>query len=62
MVHRKIYNECIKNLNAMYISIQAKKNGEYPFGYVIDYLKDVYGLSKIEGWETAKEICKYFRF
>lgn len=62
MVIRKIYNECIKNLSSTNISINAKKNGEYPFGYVIDYIKDMYGISKKEGWDTAKEICKYFRF
>lgn len=60
MVHQEIYNHCIKNLSKERISYNANKNGELPFGYVIDYIKDVFNMSKIEGWDTAKEVCKYF--
>ena len=38
----------------------AKRNEEKPFGYVIDYLKDVYNLPKMIGWDIAEKILKYF--
>lgn len=60
MVHQEIYNHCIKELSGYNISFCARKNEETPFGYVIDYIKDMFNMSKTEGWDTAKEVCKYF--
>lgn len=62
MVYKEIYDECIAKLNKNNILIQSKKNGENPFGYVIDYIKDVYRLPKTNSWETAKKICEHFGF
>lgn len=39
---------------------RAKRNGEKPFGYVIDYLKDVYFLPKLIGYDIADKILEYF--
>ena len=55
------FEAAIKNLSRYYILIKAKKNQEKPFGFVIDYLKDRYGLPKMEGWDTAEQILKYFK-
>ena len=60
MVIDKIYSECIKELSPINILYCARKNEERPFGYVIDYIKDMYNISKTEAWDTAKAICEYF--
>ena len=39
---------------------RAKRNEEKPFGYVIDYLKDVYHLPKMIGYDIADKILEYF--
>ena len=38
----------------------AKSNDEKPFGYIIDYLKDVYHLPKMIGYDIADKILEYF--
>lgn len=60
MIINEIYSECIKELNANNILFCSRKNEEKPFGYVIDYIKDMYNISKTESWDTAKAICQYF--
>ena len=60
MVYKEIYEKCIGKLTKYHILCQSKRNNEKPFGYVIDYIKDVYEISKTEGWDTAKKICEYF--
>ena len=62
MINNKIYKEMTTKLHAWIIRSCADKNGETPFGYIIDYIKDEYNLSKIEGWDTAKAVCEYFGF
>ena len=62
MVNQEIYNYCIKNLNANNIKFCSERDGEYPFGYVIVYIKDMFNISKTEGWDTAKKVCEYFGF
>lgn len=61
MVNLEIYKELKKDLTAEKILTNSERNGELPFGYVIDYIKDVYNLPKTEGWDTAKAICRYFK-
>ena len=39
---------------------RARRNEEKPFGYVIDYLKDVYFLPKMIGWDIAEKILEHF--
>jgi hypothetical protein len=39
---------------------RAKRNEEKPFGYVIDYLKDVYNLPKMICCDIAVKILEYF--
>lgn len=60
MVDEIIYDEVCCVLTRERILRNAKRNGELPFGFVIDYIKDIYGICKSEGWETAKAVCKYF--
>lgn len=60
MINQKIYNECTRALSRDVIQQCAERNGEKPFGYVLDYLKDMYFLPKPDGWDTAKAICDYF--
>lgn len=39
---------------------RATRNEEKPFGYVIDYLKDVYSLPKMIGCDIAEKILEHF--
>ena len=61
MIIQEIFEELTQKLSAESILKNARRNQENPFGYVIDYIKDMYNLSKTEGWDTAKEICRYFK-
>lgn len=60
MVDEIIYDELCCTLRRERIIDNSQKNGETPFGYVIDYIKDMYNVSKMEGWDTAKKVCEYF--
>ena len=60
MVDEIIYDELCCTLRRERIIEKSQKNGETPFGYVIDYIKDMYNVSKTEGWDTAKKVCEYF--
>lgn len=60
MVDEIIYDELCCTLTREQIIDNSQTNGETPFGYVLDYIKDMYNVSKMEGWDTAIEICNYF--
>lgn len=60
MVDEIIYDELCCILTRERIIDKSQKNEEKPFGFVIDYIKDMYGVSKSEGWDTAKKVCEYF--
>lgn len=60
MIDEIIYDKVCCVLTRENILFNAKRNNENPFGYVIDYIKDMYGICKSEAWDTAKAICKHF--
>ena len=62
MVHKEIYEELTHKLCGKNILFNAQRDEETPFGYVLGYIRDMYGLPKTEGWDTAEEVCKYFGF
>jgi hypothetical protein len=55
-----VYNEVTNALTKEIIVANARRNNEMPFGYVIDYLKDMYMIPKTQGWGIAKKICEHF--
>lgn len=55
-----IYNEVTNALTRENIVECARRNNEMPFGYVIDYLKDMYMIPKTKGYEIARKICEHF--
>lgn len=55
-----VYNEVVQTLSKQTIVDNARRNNENPFGYVIDYLKDMYMIPKMQGWDIAKRICVHF--
>ena len=55
-----IFFNAIRNMDKEDILRSAKRNNEKPFGYVIDYLKDVYFLPKLIGCDIADNILEYF--
>ena len=62
MVHKNIVYEFTSAFSKEKVQELADRNGEYPFGFIIDYIKDMYQLSKPEGWDTAMAICEYYAF
>ena len=62
MVHENIVKEVTSRFTKAQILENARRNEEYPFGFVIDYIKDMYSLPKTQGWDTAMAICKHYGF
>lgn len=64
LLERKCSNAILFNaitcLSKEDILRRAARNEEKPFGYVIDYLKDVYSLPKMIGWDIAEKILEHF--
>jgi len=60
VVNSVIYREMVTAMSEESIRAAAVREGDKPFGYVLEYIRDNYGLSKIEGWDTAEAICKHF--
>lgn len=60
-IRKDILNSFKRKFTAEQIRTCARNNDEKPFGYVIDYIKDMYGLSKIEAWDTAQAVCRFFK-
>ncbi len=58
MIDEIIYDELCCTLTRE--QIIDNSNGKTPFSYVIDFIKDMYNVSEMEGWDTAIEICNYF--
>ena len=54
------FYDAISRLNKRYIIDKALQKDEKPFGFVLDYLKDVYSLPKSKGWDVAKQILDYY--
>lgn len=54
-----VFRELLSSLDAESVRRNARRNGETPFGYVIDYIKDMYGYSKTEAWQTAEAVCRH---
>ena len=62
VVIKKVYRDLVRSLNPQSVLKAASRNGETPFGYVIDHIKDMYGYTKAEAWLTAEAVCKHFNF
>lgn len=55
-----LFQVLIGRLNRYDILEGARQNQERPFGFVIDYIKDMYGVSKVDGWDTAMQLLAYY--
>lgn len=56
----KIYTECITALDRETIIKCAERDEEYPLGFLLSYLKDMYFLPKYYGYGVAERILKHF--
>ena len=56
----KIYTECITALDRETIIKSAERDEEYPLGFLLSYLKDMYFLPKYYGYGVAERILKHF--
>lgn len=59
-MEEEVLEFCKEHLNKEHIIAEAKKNGERPFGYVIDFIKDEFNISKTQAWYTAEKVIIYF--
>ena len=62
-IYAQAYADLTKKLSRETILRESAKNGELPLGYIIDCLKDDYGMVKTcqETWDVARKICNYFQ-
>lgn len=56
----KIYTECITALDRETIIKCAERDEEFPLGFLLSYLKDMYFLPKYYGYGVAERILKHF--
>ncbi len=56
----KIYTECITALDRETIIKCAERDEEFPLGFLLSYLKDMYFLPKYYGYGIAERILKHF--
>ena len=56
----KIYTECITAFDRESIIKCAERDEEYPLGFLLSYLKDMYFLPKYYGYGVAERILKHF--
>lgn len=55
-----IFYDAVCALSKPIIISMATKNNETYFGYVMDYLKDNYNITKIKGYNVSVRILNYF--
>lgn len=60
MIYVKAYSELTRKLCAELILRRAVPVGDTPLGYVLELIRDEYGLAKTEGWETAEAVVRHF--
>lgn len=47
-------------LNRDIILRKAQDNKETPFGFVIGYIRDNHNIPKVDAWDMADSVLKYF--
>ena len=60
MVIKEIYTELTEKLSPVIINKNIERDGDTPFGYILCCIRDMYGITKKEAWDTADAICAYF--
>lgn len=60
MVIKQVYDELVEKLSPIIIQKNMDRDGGTAFEYVLSCIRDMFGYSKPEGWETAEAICKHF--
>ena len=60
MTKNDIIIEIIQNLSRNYIINMSIRDKEKPIGFLLTYIRDVYGLSKTEGWDIAIYILNHY--
>lgn len=60
MVHENIVKEYTSRNTKWNLLERARLDCENPFGVVLIHIRDCYGLTKTEGWDTAMAICEYY--
>lgn len=60
MGYNEIFNEIISQLSKDAIINGAMKDNEMPMGFLLTYIKDMYNISKPQGWKIAEAVLRYF--
>lgn len=64
MVNKEIYKELTTNFSKEYILEQCAREGDTPFGFILEVIRDNFNLPKInnECWDTAEAVTDFFGF
>lgn len=60
MTDEEIYQEITTDFTREKIIGKAIRDEEKPFGFLITYIRDVYGRSKTQGWDIAMRVLDHF--
>lgn len=60
MTKEEIFNDILKYWSRSDILERAKRDNERPMGTLLTYIKDVYNLPKIQGWDIAERVIKHY--
>lgn len=61
MKAEEIKQELINNLSRSRIIEMARRDEEKPMGALLTYIRDMYGLTKTEGWDIALAVLYHFK-
>lgn len=56
----EIFDEIIKRVTRGRILEISAKDNERPMGFLLTYIKDVYGLPKSKGWNIAERVLTHY--
>lgn len=59
--HENVVHSLIKNLSRERIIEMARRDEEKPMGALLTYIRDMYGLTKTDGWDVAFAVLNHFK-
>ena len=59
--HGNVVHSLIKNLSRERIIEMARRDEEKPIGALLTYIRDMYGLTKTDGWDVASAVLNHFK-
>ena len=60
MTSEEILQDILSKLTPRMIIQGASRDNEKPMGYLLTYIRDMYGLPKTQGWDIAEAVLKHY--